>query len=739
MNKILNINLGGYALTIDDDAYEYLSAYSDSIRKRFSESDGRDEIVHDIESRLGELISQSMGNRSIVMLPDVEAAIEILGKPEDFGAEPDAGSGSAGSRSSSTGGTGSRSKSSTSTISPGKRLFRDEEDATVGGVCSGLSAYFGMHDPVWMRLIFVLLTFLSAGFWIPAYLLLWILVPPAKTAADRLAMRGQPINVDNIAKEIEDSFERLSTKVNEFGAEKKSASGGDRSFGNAVSSGVSILGQMFGFVVRFIAKFGLIIAALVAFGLFIALAVSWVAGIWGLFAAAPYVDYFSPFSSGLTWLGFANVFFVLGIPILGLCLMFARALFRTRTPGWLNTGLGLFWTVNLISAFFLLSFGIKNYRQGGTLTKTIDLSGLSTDTLRVEAIIPSSTGGESFWWFDDEDEFVTFGDKQFEINGLVEVRVRKSDDGSFKCTQITRARGSSNRDAISNAEEIEFPIVMSGNTLRVPTSFGIPQGKKWRGQHVRLNIDVPAGKSIIFDDKIYRYAAADMDEYSDDNDRNYISRSPEKVFRMTGDGLVCSSCPQFGDRDYNSQEEYYENFILEGSFETEMRKGNEFKIRIEGPADAVEKIRTGRKLTLSKKGDATGVKVFIESPVLTSIVADNAGDITIRGFEEGDASITVKGNNRVKAYIDVSSQFNVSLSGKCSLELVGEGGQMDANLNDGASLEAANWRARDVEVTASNASQARVFAKEDALIISDSNSKVTVEGGAKIRNTRYEN
>jgi len=93
----------------------------------------------------------------------------------------------------------------------------------------------------------------------------------------------------------------------------------------------------------------------------------------------------------------------------------------------------------------------------------------------------------------------------------------------------------------------------------------------------------------------------------------------------------------------------------------------------------------------------------------------------------------------LKAYIDVSNQFNVSLSGKCSLELVGEGGQMDANLNDGATLEAANWRARDVEVTASNSSQARVFAKDDALVISDSGSKVTVEGGAKVRNTRYEN
>ena len=734
MNKILNINLGGYALTIDDDAYEYLTAYLESIRKRFSESEGRDEIVHDIESRLGEIISQSMGNRSIVMMPDAEAAIEIMGKPEEFGEEPASGSNTGSSSASGGRGKAGRGKVYGVGISPGKRLFRDEEDATVGGVCSGLSAYFGISDPLWMRLIFVLFTFLSAGFWIPAYILLWILVPPAKTAADRLSMRGEPINVDNIAKEIEDSFDRLS---NELGARKKGADPKDRSFSNAMSGGMSVLGKMFGFVLRFVAKFGLIIATIVTVALFIALAVSWVAGIWGLLAAAPLLDYFSPYSSGVTWLGFANLFFLLGIPILGLALTFARALFKVRTPGWLSAGFGIFWTINLISAIFLTGGAVKNYRQGGSVTKTIELSGLNSDTLRVEGLVFEDTNNGSYGWFGDGDD-VRIGDNRIEINDLVEIRVRRSDASVFKCTQTIHARGSSSREAIANAEETEFAVTIDGNVLRVPTSFGILQGKKWRGQHVRINLDVPVGKSIVFDDRVYRHAAADMDEYNDDNDRNYISRSPDKVFRMTGSGLICTGCPQFGDREYNS-EEYYENFILEGDFETEMRKGDDFKIRFEGPVDAIEKIRTGKKLTLSKRGNDTGVKVFIESPVFTSLVADNTGNITIRGFEEGDASITVKGNSRIKAYIDVSDLLNVSLSGKCSLELVGDGNRMDASLNDGATLESMNFRATNIEVTASGNSNARVYSKDDALIISESNSQVKVEGGARIRNTRYEN
>lgn len=214
MNKILNINLGGYALTIDDDAFEYLSAYLESIRKKFKDSEGRDEILSDIEARLGELIHQDMKGRSIVMLPDVEAAVQVMGKPEDFeteaSSEPHSGS-------THRADTGSGKSTADRGLRTGKRLFRDEEDKVVSGVCSGLAAYFGFQDPVWMRLIFVGLTFASAGFWIPAYLLLSIMVPKAKTAADRLAMRGEPINVDNIAKEIEEGVERFGSKMGEFG------------------------------------------------------------------------------------------------------------------------------------------------------------------------------------------------------------------------------------------------------------------------------------------------------------------------------------------------------------------------------------------------------------------------------------------------------------------------------------------------------------------------------------------
>ena len=728
MNKILNINLGGYALTIDDDAYEYLQAYLESIRRRFSESEGRDEIVTDIEGRIGELIHQDMGNRTIVMMPDVEAAITIMGKPEDFGGEPEANAqqqtGSSASSSSAGGSSGGGGKKPFQTsIRPGKRLFRDEEDSVVGGVCAGLAAYFGIQDPLWMRLIFVFLAFASFGFWMPAYILLWALVPPAKSAADRLAMRGEPINVDNIAREIEDGFERLSNKVN-----SPSTKSGAQ---NAMSAGVSAIGQVFAFAVKIFAKFWVVIALIIGIALFISLISSWVAGIWVLLTAGPYIDYFSPFSSMGNWIGFANAFFLLSIPVLGLCLTFARVLLKVRTPRWLGGGLAIFWSLNLVSAFILGNSVARQYSRSGTLTRNVDLSSIPSDTLRVEAINLIDPNSDMDWWFDSDGARID--DNGLRLNGFVEIRVRRSASGRFECIQNITSRGTSREQAVEHANQIAYGISTEGNRLRIPTGYSIPKGTHWRGQHVKITIGVPEGKFITFDNEIYRHAAADMSEYSDDIDGNYISRKPEQMFRMTADGLVCSDCPQFGDREYKSNRNF-ENFILEGDFKTEIRQGDDFKINIEGPAGAIQTIRTGDKITFTTNGKPTGgaVRVYIEAPVFTSLHADNTGDVTIRGFREGRSSISVRGTSLVKAYLD-SDNLTLSLNGKCTLELNGEGDRLEASLSNGAVLEASSWRTDDANVSASDGSKARIYARDEAVVRSDGSSEVKVDGNADVK------
>ncbi len=210
MNKVFTINLGGYPFTIDEDAYVYLKKYLDAIHRHFKKSDGYEEITSDIEIRLAELFQESMGSRAIVTIKDVKYGESIMGKPADFGAEE------GGETSDPLEGEEKR------TFRPGKRLFRDPEDEVIAGVCSGIAAYIGINDPLWVRLLFVVLTISSAGFWMVVYGVLWAILPQAVTAGDRLAMRGEPVNISNIGKIIQEEIENLSDKITEIGEDLKS-------------------------------------------------------------------------------------------------------------------------------------------------------------------------------------------------------------------------------------------------------------------------------------------------------------------------------------------------------------------------------------------------------------------------------------------------------------------------------------------------------------------------------------
>ncbi|MEO1513785.1 MAG: PspC domain-containing protein [Bacteroidota bacterium] len=210
MNKVFNINLGGYPFTIDEDAYEHLNNYLDTIHKHFRSSEGYEEITGDIEARIAELFEAHLSGRKIVTIKDVNAAIRRMGTPEEFGAD-------------SAGEKFGKSKEGPG-IKTGKRLFRNPDDKVVGGVCSGIAAYLGIQDPLWVRLAFVVIA-ISGGFGIPVYIILWAIVSEAETAGDRLAMKGEPINVSNIARTIEDEIDHLSDTLtdisNDFNSKKK--------------------------------------------------------------------------------------------------------------------------------------------------------------------------------------------------------------------------------------------------------------------------------------------------------------------------------------------------------------------------------------------------------------------------------------------------------------------------------------------------------------------------------------
>jgi phage shock protein PspC (stress-responsive transcriptional regulator) len=190
MKKTITINLSGVVFSIDEDAFDLLRKYLKSIENHFSDKGEREDIMADIEARIAELFSPSRASGiHPVTIKDVEKVIEIMGHPDDIA-----------DSNGSSDDTYTRSK-------PGRRIYRDIDRRILGGVCSGMAAYWSI-DVIWIRIIFVILAFgFFSGFLI--YLLLWLVIPPARTTAQKLEMRGEPVNISNIGRAVKDEFNKV--------------------------------------------------------------------------------------------------------------------------------------------------------------------------------------------------------------------------------------------------------------------------------------------------------------------------------------------------------------------------------------------------------------------------------------------------------------------------------------------------------------------------------------------------
>jgi len=196
MKKTVNTNINGISFIIDEDAYKKLDNYLTSIKKHFKNKKGGDEIVSDIEARIAELFQQMLNSKKQVLnIEDVSKVTEQMGQPSDFEVEPE------------------EENYDAETSGFNKRLYRDLNDRMIGGVCSGLAAYFHI-DTVWIRLLFVIVVI--SGLSPLAYIILWIIIPAARTVSERLEMRGDPVNIDNIEKSIRKEMTDLREKFDDF-------------------------------------------------------------------------------------------------------------------------------------------------------------------------------------------------------------------------------------------------------------------------------------------------------------------------------------------------------------------------------------------------------------------------------------------------------------------------------------------------------------------------------------------
>ena len=487
MKKALKINLSGQIFHIDEDAYERLKVYLDTISSHFSDAQESKEIISDIEARIAELIAERLKDGNQVISDSlVDEIIEIMGKPEEIVSDDEEKTESRGSRRGSS-----------------RRLYRDPDNAVIGGVSAGLGAYFNI-DILIVRILFIVLTFAGGGFPILLYLILWIAVPKARTAAEKLEMRGEKVTVSNIEKTVKEEYDSVKENI------KKARSS-------------DTFKRTEGFFEEFFRVLGAIIVALLKIVLvfigiaFVTAGIGLLIGIiaFGFFGVhfLPFeayqsmkFDYITPFISpgNLSLLAMSLTMLVL-IPVLSIVYVLFKTLFRFKSK---DKALGMsafaLWLLSLIAAISMIVFEAREFSQSEVLSNTTILSNISSGTLTLsmdKKPDDMNTRKESFAFYRNRYYFLEEG----VIYGKVKIGVERSGSGFLEVRVEKASKGSDERIAGFNAESLIYNYAVKENTLLLSPVFALPSGEKWRLQEVEVTVFIPEGDTIVLEKSLRDY------------------------------------------------------------------------------------------------------------------------------------------------------------------------------------------------------------------------------------------
>jgi len=706
MNKVSSINLGGYPFTIDEDAYEYLRQYLDAIRRHFRGVEGNEEITSDIETRLAELFQASLGNRPIVIMKDVKDAVAVMGAPEDFGAEPL-----------------SENPKGKFNIKTGKRLFRNPEEEVIGGVCSGIAAYFGIQDPLWVRLFFVVVA-LSGGFGVPLYIILWAIMPKPKTASDWLAMRGEPINFSNIGRIIQEEVERLSGKISEFGEEmgggnKKNGADGKDSFKEGMDAvGNALRGA--GESLQYLWKPVLYI---VGFVLVLFFAIAWIGSATGLFFVYPFLDFLFPGKSAFAMLSIVNLFLIVGIPLISLVLLVSRLLFGTRVSSGWRTGLSIMWGISITSFFLLGSLFGRQFSAGGQFSA--NAGSYKGDTLYIAA--PAETAPIDTWY--NMDDEVMLADEKLIVRN-VRLSIVKAEGTAFELVKEVSSRGENNAEANALANTTITDARFEGNQLNISPYYSLAKGQKWRVQEVKYILKVPEGKFVKFTTDNPWSMMRDI-ELADDTD---FGEHPNRLWKMSGDGLTCTDCPKEIESGLSFDDFHTVN--ISGNIKVVIEQGADYQVELRGAENNREKVTMAEadgRLTVNASSEISGspVRLYLTVPELKTITTDATDDVQIKGFNS-PLRVNAKGSGyEVKIYGDASNLY-LTQEGENKIDVIGNFDLLEATLQAGARLEAEKPGVREAIITASSNSRVDLMVREKLTQRKDDSSRIRVKGNPQV-------
>ncbi len=418
-----------------------------------------------------------------------------------------------------------------------KRLYRNPDDKMIAGVAGGLAAYFGQETKIF-RLIFsapliigIVITLIGGIFWslsfpffpgfffgsagstfILAYCILWIVLPEAKTDYEKMEMRGEKIDVNKIAQNMKERVREWGEEVKGSAQDlrdkaKKYADTRGQAFASEVNQAMRQNRSGFFYVFGTLVKvFLLFILSMIVLGLVVSITGVAIGG----FAWWPINNFlWSDDWQKLFALGALN--FLVLIPLIGLITWLIRRIMGVRSRhsylGWI---FGILWIAGWVS---LVLFGIsmaKEFREyEGTAETSVATVKPGVDKLTLTVSDPKLYYEGNFSWVMDEDEY----DNDYEGQGFdlssdtlklswVNFNINKSLDSLYHVSVRTYCFGSTEDAAIDRAENLQYKVVVKDSILNLANGYSISKDDKWRGQTVVVNILVPEGKKIRFDESV---------------------------------------------------------------------------------------------------------------------------------------------------------------------------------------------------------------------------------------------
>ncbi len=734
MKKIININLSGRVIPIEDSAYEKLQQYIDSLRRYFANEEGRDEIINDIESRIAELMSDKVRKGAdSVTDSDVEEIISSMGRVEDFEAA-DQESAAAGT---TAGSSAREQQAETAYTAPKKekgRLYRDTSDKFLGGVCSGVANYLNI-DPSIIRILFAIITFGGFGLGVLVYIILWIVLPPkdmegfsgkklyrnpddkivggvagglaayfgksartirlifaaplllsmlvgvingmrwdydagwlwnigfgslsgtfiltyiilwmvlpeANSDYQKMEMRGETVDINRIRQNVKEGMGGMKDKMKDWGEEVKSSA---QHFSNKAKEFAGTRGKAFAAEVNETAKRGgrglghaigvlfkvffLFIAGTIAFGLFVSL----IALLFGGVAWWP-VNNFLWTSSWQQVLAWATLILFLVVPLVAFITWIIRRITRAKSKsnylGWTFGGL---WALGWVAMVLFVSSMARDFRQQNSVTTEVAVTQPKNGKMIIAVSKPELEFTGQFGWMNEGSNGWDLSDDTLKI-AAIKFNVKASTDDSFHVQMKRYSFGKTKSDAANRAGKIQFNIVAKDSVLDIDNGYAIDKDSKFRGQYVEVEIMVPVGKKIRFDESVKkklnsinvkvrknyrrdRVIGVVVDE--DDDSFHYLPGVDYTMGpggELTGPGGIKTTNP---DNDYRYQQPDTtlpapDPAGIQKLLEEEKRKKEESDRKIKELEDQIKTSKPGAILNKAKKGKPGGAFAMGPSPV----------------------------------------------------------------------------------------------------------------------------